>query len=1082
MPKSEQNLLGQIHFDRRASSWPAMSWGLGVIVAAAIFVLLDQVAGIAGSALPTAFLLAAALVGLNCLGYAELAVSSPRSGGAYVLVREATTQEILPFITGWTLTLSGLGLSALLAQGAARYVTALLSTFLSMAIPLPWVASTLVLLTVAVHDLRRRGHRRVGFTIPLLIVLFVLTALSIGGRNSGGPRVTVGRADQAMLPLLAAFAALELVSGYQQQARRRVVTLPRSLLLVPVLTAAIGIVVAVAITRGTRPVDGVASGGLVALWAGQIAGQAGQVFILIAGALVLAFSLARISSVVTRQVFSMSRDGFWPRWLQWVNSRYGIPVRLIVLVAVAVAGGTWVPSGVLARVTGLLYVIALGLVNLALAQRHSRPVTPSNTRTRVFDSVEREASGSQPVNRPRRRFALPFHPWIPALTVAVDLLVLSLWDLTSIVLGLVCLLIGAGIYLAYARGRRVEAQDGVTVFKSADSETSGSVFRVLVPIANPATAEALLHLAGQIAQANNGDVLALQVLVVPETVPLEAGSRHAANEHVLLEHALSFADREQIPLQAVTRAARSVAQGIVGTARDEGVDLIVMGWKETGHGHVTSLGTVTDAVLRDATCEVMVIRVAETQPIHKILVPTAGGPHAQAAAKLAAVLARMFDAEVSFIYVQSGPATKEQLDSARERITKSLRALSLNREPDVLITTAPSVVEGIVEAAKAHDIVLLGVSDESLLDRMLFGSVPLQVASRVKAVVLVQADRGITSVWSRKLLGVAFSALPRLNRDEQLEVRQTLSQAARPGVNYFVLTVLSATIAALGMLLNSPAVVIGAMLVAPLMSPMLAFSLGMVLGDLRMIRFSTEAIFKGVALAVILAAFIGVIAPVKAVTSEMLARAQPTLLDLAVALASGFAGAYAVARKGVGAALPGVAIAAALMPPLVTVGLGLTVGDPRVAFGALLLFINNVAAISLAGGVVFILLGVRPRVWGAESRRRLRMRLTASLIILAIVAAPLGVIMVRTARDAARARIVSAVVGEQVSAEGSELVGLETERNSVGLRIVATVRSDHSLSQAVAADLAAALNARLHKPVEVEIVVLPVIRAVTLPD
>jgi len=1078
MSQNEPSVLSQIRYSRGLSSWQAISRGLGVVAATAMFVLLDQVTGIAGSLTTIAFLLAASLAVLNCLGYAELAVSSPRSAGAYTLVREATTQEILPFITGWVLTISSLGISALLAQGAARYLTALLADLLVVEIPVTWTAIALVIITIVLHALQFKGQQHLAFTVPMLVVLVALTVLSIGRHSCTNFPVRSGRADQAMIPLLASFVGLEIITSYQQEIRRRVFTLPPSLLLTPVLAGLIGIVVVIAVVSTIGCAEIAADQGLLVKWGERVAGHIGQTVVLTVGFLALSLSLARTISMVVRQVFVMSRDGFWPDWLQRVHPRYGVPIRSIMLVGLTVAGTVWVPCTCLSRITSLLYVITLALVNLALAQRRRRSVTPSSERTRLFASVEQNTGRPQSAVRPHRRFALPFHPWIPALTVAVDLLVVSLWDATSIILGIGCLTIGAVVYLAYARGRHVQAQQGVTVFTSVEGEAVASPFRVLVPIANPTTAEALLRLAGQLAQARNGDILALQVLIIPESLPFEVGRRRAANEQTLLERALTFADQERLRLRTMTRVARSVAQGILETAHEENVDLIVMGWKDPSHGRGTSLGTIPDAVLRDAPCEVMVVRGTDQQPIRKILVPTAGGPHAQAAARLATLLAKTLSAEVSYLYVQSSPATEQQIDSIRENIVSDLKKLNPDNEPNLIIETASSVVEGIVKTAKAHDMLLLGVSEENLLDRVLFGSVPLQVAYRVPRVSLVQGDRGITGVWSRRLLRLALDTLPRLSRTEQLEVRQALSQAARPGINYFVLIVLSCIIAALGLLQNSPAVVIGAMLVAPLMSPVLAFSLGMVLGDLRLLRFSFEAIFKGIALALVLAVFIGLLTPTRSITAEMLARAQPTLLDLAVALASGLAGAYAVARKNVSAALPGVAIAAALMPPLVTVGLGLAVGSPHVAGGALLLFITNIAAISLAGSIVFILLGVSPGTCGPESRRRLQMRLIASLIVLAVIAIPLGVIMARTVQDAARENTVRSILTEQVVAEGSELTTIEIERTDRGLKIVATVRSEHEFDQESVKNLTNALNDRLDSAVELRLVILPTVRSV----
>ena len=432
---------------------------------------------------------------------------------------------------------------------------------------------------------------------------------------------------------------------------------------------------------------------------------------------------------------------------------------------------------------------------------------------------------------------------------------------------------------------------------------------------------------------------------------------------------------------------------------------------------------------------------------------------------------------MTLLSVLAGPHTEQQTEQARRRLAETLSGLDPPHPPLQRVTTAPAVVDGIVREAQEYDLVLLGVSEESLLDRLVFGSVPLQVAVRVPHTVLVQGARGITGVWRRRIARAVRENLPTLSAEEQLAVRQELTKGARPGINYFVLTVLSCVIATFGLLQDSPTVVIGAMLVAPLWSPILAFSLGLVQGELRLIRFSVEAMFKGVALAIIIATFIGLLSPLKDITGEILIRAQPTLLDLAVALAAGFAGAYAVARKDLSAALPGVAIAATLMPALATVGLGLSMGNARVAGGALLLFATNTAAIGLAVGVVFLLLGIRPPVWGPESRKRLWRRLAASLLLVLVIAIPLGVIMASTLRSAAEERAVEVTISEHLTGEVGQLVSLEIGREPAHLLVVATVRSSEGVPPEVVNDLASGLSSRLGRPVQLEVVVLPVIRS-----
>ena len=156
-----------------------------------------------------------------------------------------------------------------------------------------------------------------------------------------------------------------------------------------------------------------------------------------------------------------------------------------------------------------------------------------------------------------------------------------------------------------------------------------------------------------------------------------------------------------------------------------------------------------------------------------------------------------------------------------------------------------------------------------------------------------------------------------------------------------------------------------------------------------------------------------------------MARTQPTLLDLAVALTSGMAGAYALARKDVSAALPGVAIAAALMPPLGVVGLGLSLGSVQVASGAFLLFITNLASICLAGVIIFILLDVRPQTWQPEVQRRIRRRLIGFALLVLAIAIPLGIIMGGIVQDTAMQRTIWEILSEHALAQQRELVEFE---------------------------------------------------------
>jgi uncharacterized hydrophobic protein (TIGR00271 family) len=211
-----------------------------------------------------------------------------------------------------------------------------------------------------------------------------------------------------------------------------------------------------------------------------------------------------------------------------------------------------------------------------------------------------------------------------------------------------------------------------------------------------------------------------------------------------------------------------------------------------------------------------------------------------------------------------------------------------------------------------------------------------------------------------------------------------------PYVRFATLLVLSIIIASGGVLSDSTATVIGAMIVAPLMTPIMAAALAIVAGDMRSVGRSLALVAAGALTAVVLSFVIGVLVPGSldiASNSQITGRISPRGLDLLVALASGAAGAFALSRRAVSDALPGVAIAISLVPPLCVVGITLSAGDVDAASGALLLFVTNFLAILAAGGGLLALMGygaVARRNVDASGRTRAAVVTSAAVVIVAI--------------------------------------------------------------------------------------------------
>ncbi len=213
----------------------------------------------------------------------------------------------------------------------------------------------------------------------------------------------------------------------------------------------------------------------------------------------------------------------------------------------------------------------------------------------------------------------------------------------------------------------------------------------------------------------------------------------------------------------------------------------------------------------------------------------------------------------------------------------------------------------------------------------------------------------------------------------------TVAEDARWSGHYLFMVVISAGIAVLGLLLSSPAVVIGAMLVSPLMGPILGLGVGVALFDQAAIRRALVALGLGIAVAVGFTALVVAVSPLQTVTAEIAARTRPNLFDLLVALLSGLAGTYALIRGRQGA-IVGVAIAVAVMPPLATVGFGLATANWAVMGGAAFLFFTNLMAIALAAAAMARLYGI-----GASlSPRQSVVQAAISIVMLAALAVPLG--------------------------------------------------------------------------------------------
>ncbi|OYY90319.1 MAG: TIGR00341 family protein [Sphingomonas sp. 28-66-16] len=297
---------------------------------------------------------------------------------------------------------------------------------------------------------------------------------------------------------------------------------------------------------------------------------------------------------------------------------------------------------------------------------------------------------------------------------------------------------------------------------------------------------------------------------------------------------------------------------------------------------------------------------------------------------------------------------------------------------------------------------------------------------------------------------------------DQRKVMERIAEDSGWSGRYAFMTTMSAGIAVLGLLLSSPAVVIGAMLISPLMGPILGLGFGLALFDYTAARRSLVAVLIGSFAAIVFSALIVLASPLKAPTAEILARTQPNLFDLLVALFAALAGTFAIIR-GRGDTIVGVAIATALMPPLAVVGYGLATWNMPVLGGSFALFITNLMTIALAATVMARFYGFGHYLSGQQGWTQ---TIVLTLVFVSM-SVPLGFSLNRIARETVTASQVRTFLGKRYGANARiTQLDIAFDRKPIAIQtVVIAPRGAPSDTAKVQADL----SKRLGQPVKLQV-------------
>lgn len=730
----EELLEGQVHAElsRELGLVSALAIGTGTMIAAGIFTLSGLAISYVGSAAIASFLLAAVVASLTALSYCEFASIYPHSGEGYLYARKTFSPPTAYFV-GWCLLLG-------YASSCGFYIASLSTYFNEFIWHLPMETLAGLIFLVALTLLNLKGTKESG-TFQVLVTaakIILLLWFVSGGVAQVEPQVIVDRfsTDPGAITSTAAlvfitFFGFSAIAASAGEVRNPTKTVPRaifiSMIFVTLLYSAVVLVIITAnLTEYTEAAMGVAARAFL----GPVGGM-----VIVLGALFSMISASNASIIAgSRVAMSMSRRRHLPLRVGKVSARTGTPATALVLVGGAIGGFTLaLPLESLAHFADCVLLIALTMVNLALI-RHRRQ----------FPDL-------------KRPFRVPFVPLLPALGIAANLYLLAQIPLQGhvvpVVFAGVSMLVGIVGFLIWKGTEFVteapeETPSRLLAERSAPAE---SAFRVLVPIANPATAHALVDLAGSIAAPRQGEIALLRVVLVPDQLQPRLAESYVQQEEEILAASRQRALQFDIPVSSQIRVGRNAGRAILEAARQGNSKLIVLGWKGRTSTARRILGEITDHVVNNATTDIIMVRLGPSRrPKESILVATDGGIHATRAEDYAALVATSRGASITLCAVVSPNEPESQVEHETARLQTAQARMDQVPNVAIKVLRHSSASRAIIDESAKYGAVFIGATHQSFTTRVLFGTIPEEVARRSScSVIVVKRHEPVRALFGR---------------------------------------------------------------------------------------------------------------------------------------------------------------------------------------------------------------------------------------------------------------------------------------------------------------------------------------------
>jgi nucleotide-binding universal stress UspA family protein len=448
----------------------------------------------------------------------------------------------------------------------------------------------------------------------------------------------------------------------------------------------------------------------------------GAIVLLISGLVSTMSALNATTYSSSRVSFAMGRDHNLPHLLSKVH-----PTRLTPHWAVIISGAfmlliSWLlPIEDVAAAAGILFLLLFLQVNVVVMR----------LRLKLPDM--------------ERGFRVPLFPVIPILGIVINaLLAIYLFTFSPLAWYVAAGWIVVGLLAYYTYFSRIEEMEKPKEILLEEVLVSRQ-YSVLIPVATKEQARILGKIGSILARANEGEILALNVVRVPYQLTLGDGRTQLKHGRPYLETVIEQAKKRDVPVHTMIRLGRQVADAVRKTAIENASDLILLGWPGYTNTAGRLYGSVIDPIVDDPPCDIALVRYREQRPVRSIFVPVSGGPNSRRVVRTAVNMAKMGEdgpALVNLMHiVPPGAGTREKVRT-NQIFDYAMEGIDYDRiERNIVEGT--SVLDTILESAEdcECDLIVIGSADEPLFRNLLVGNVADQVANRAKVTVIVVKRR-----------------------------------------------------------------------------------------------------------------------------------------------------------------------------------------------------------------------------------------------------------------------------------------------------------------------------------------------------